>query len=121
MKHKGWGGVLLILVAAAGFTLFWWTLAADEGLQGIDPSQGELFSVVPFLYSWATPPLAALVAAVVVAYVAWGASSPPPLRLFGRRYAVPGLSTALAQIVVAAFDLALAALCLLAFELSQGR
>jgi cellulose synthase/poly-beta-1,6-N-acetylglucosamine synthase-like glycosyltransferase len=68
VKHKRIGGLVLLLVAAFGFALFWWTLAADEGLQGIDPSRGDLFNVLPILYSWSTPPLSALVAAVVVAF-----------------------------------------------------
>ena len=53
--------------------------------------------------------LGAVIAAMVAGYVLWGASSPRPLRIFGRHYAVPGPPMALAQIVVAAVDLALAA------------
>ena len=70
MKHKRIGGLLLLVVAAFGFGLFCWTLAADEALQGIDPSKGELFNVLPVLYSCSTPPLAALLAAVAVAFIA---------------------------------------------------
>ena len=68
MKHKRIGGLLLVVVAALGFALFWWTLDADESLQGIDPAKGELFNVVPILYSWATPPLPALLAAVGISF-----------------------------------------------------
>ncbi|HIJ62586.1 MAG TPA: UPF0104 family protein [Rhodospirillaceae bacterium] len=60
-------------------------------------------------------------AAVVVAYVVWGASSPPPLRIFGRSVAVPGLPMALAQIIVAAVDLALAAGALYVLLPTDGR
>ena len=68
MKYKRIGGLLLVSVAAVGFSLFWWTLSVDENLNGIDPTKSDLFSTVEIFYSWATPPLTALLAAVAVAF-----------------------------------------------------
>jgi len=62
-------GFAVIAIAVAGFAVLWWTITSTNSTLTTPPAAIVVFAGLPIMYSWQAPPLFAVIASVIIAFI----------------------------------------------------